>query len=346
MLVALSPEDASLLSSYAVKTHNDVGLGLENLLKRHITYYRRPPEIEHFLSETMRLRDALNRQPVYIVHSGTHLVGVPDDLVPALIRVILTSRRALAASVEVDRSRTAHADLRKALDSVLAPFDRFRSSPWFRADLALSAPRASDFLPLEYAIEEVNASMPLADREYDEKFHLLQAPSLFLADLQHFRAMCEMRNRPLAVGFIDIDDFKSLNTEHGENVVDRDLLPRFMRRVEAEMFMRGFAYRFGGDEYVTLLPNAAQTEATTLHNAIRVGVADIRYPGIARTTTVSVGFCEVEPDSVWTGQEILARANAAKTFAKSSGKNRVATYRKPSDALYIVAGAGASLEET
>jgi PleD family two-component response regulator len=118
-----------------------------------------------------------------------------------------------------------------------------------------------------------------------------------------------------------------------------------MRRLEAEMFMRGFAYRFGGDEYVTLFPNASRTEATTVHNTIRTGVARLQYPGIAKATTVAVGFCEVEPDSVWTGQEILARANAAKAFANSSGKDRVATYREGSDALYIVAGAGASLEE-
>jgi diguanylate cyclase (GGDEF)-like protein len=218
-------------------------------------------------------------------------------------------------------------------------------SQWFRPEAAVPQPRLSDFLSLEYAVGEINASMPLAARAYDEKFHLLQAPSLFLGDLQYFRTMCELRGRPLAVGFIDIDDFKSLNTQHGESVIDRDLLPRFMRRIEAEMFMRGFAYRFGGDEYVTLLPNADRTEATTVHNTIRNAVRGLRYPGITKMTTVSVGLCEVEPDSFWTGQEILGRANAAKNFAKSSGKDRVATYRKGSDAFYIVAGAGASLED-
>jgi len=152
-----------------------------------------------------------------------------------------------------------------------------------------------------------------------------------------------LRNRPLVVGFIDIDDFKSLNTECTETVVDRDVLPRFMRRVEAEIFVRGFAYRFGGDEYVTLLPNAGTREAIPVHNCIRTGVAALQYSATSKRTTVSVGFCEVEPDSAWTEHEILARANAAKAFAKASGKDRVATYRNGSEDLHVVAGAGASL---
>jgi hypothetical protein len=213
--MALAPDDASLLCGYTSTAHNDVGVDLESLLKRHIMHYARPPAIDCYCSEVLRLRDAICRAGVYSIERGVPVVHVPDDLIPVLIRVILTTRRALAASIELDRSRTSNAELRATLDSVLAPLDRMRLSPWFRPDIAMAQPRVSDFLPLEYAVEEINSSMPLAAREYDEKFHLLQSPSLFFRDLQHFRAMCEMRNRPLAVGFIDIDDFKSLNTQYG-----------------------------------------------------------------------------------------------------------------------------------
>ena len=95
-------------------------------------------------------------------------------------------------------------------------------------------------------------------RQYDEKFHILQVPSFLLPDLGYFRARCEDRETPSAITFIDIDDFKSLNTRHHETKVDRNVLPRFMQAIEAHVFHHGYAYRQGGDEYLILVPSLSR----------------------------------------------------------------------------------------
>ena len=58
-------------------------------------------------------------------------------------------------------------------------------------------------------------------------------------------------------GPFNIDKFKDFNTKYGETQIDVRLLPRFMAALEAHVYSRGFAYRFGGDEYVVLLPQGA-----------------------------------------------------------------------------------------
>lgn len=128
------------------------------------------------------------------------------------------------------------------------------------------------------------------------------------------------------MAFVDIDDFKSFNTERGNSYVDRHMLPTFMRRVEAHVFTRGYAYRYGGDEYVILLNNVTEEEALASMDRLRQGVAELSYEGIQRKATVSVGVVIVRPDCHLTGQEIEHAAERVKDFAKKSGRDRVATY--------------------
>ena len=73
----------------------------------------------------------------------------------------------------------------------------------------------------------------LATRQWDEKFHILFSPTLFFSDLSYYRKRCDIRQMPLAVAFLDIDCFKSFNEKHQESKIDTNLLPLFMRTVEA-----------------------------------------------------------------------------------------------------------------
>src|SRR5207247_1311212 len=128
-------------------------------------------------------------------------------------------------------------------------------------------------------------------REYDEKFHMLQSPALFLPDLRYFRAKCELRDRPLAVAFLDIDGFKKFNEVHTETKVDRNLLPRFTQALEAHVYHHGYAYRQGGDEYLVLLPSLSKEFAIAFLDELRLKLASLKYPEIDGSTTVSIGLC-------------------------------------------------------
>src|SRR5262249_23352978 len=155
------------------------------------------------------------------------------------------------------------------------------------------------------------------------------APSLFLPDLAYFRAKCEARGTPLAVAFLDIDHFKQFNTEHTETKVDRNLLPRFMQAVEAQVFHHGYAYRQGGDEYLILIPSLSRLLAVAFFDELRYKLAGLEYPDIKGRTTVSIGLCIAEPDCPLTDRELRDRASQAKQFAKGHGRNCIATWSGP-----------------
>ncbi|MFO0811241.1 MAG: GGDEF domain-containing protein [Gemmataceae bacterium] len=249
------------------------------------------------------------------------------ELLPLFKRIVLVYRRHRASETEALAEKTFHLELTETLEEDVKALDALIVAGGFDEIDPLRLPRLKDFLPVQYIESVAGSSGAFRDRQFDEKFHVLQAPHLFLPDLGYFRAKCESRDTPLAVAFIDIDDFKSLNTRHTETKVDRNLLPRFMQAIEALVFHHGYAYRQGGDEYLILLPSLSQPLAIGFLDELRRKLAGLSYPDIAERTTVSIGLCVVAPDCPLTDRELLDRANRAKQFAKAHGKNCIATYR-------------------
>jgi diguanylate cyclase (GGDEF)-like protein len=164
------------------------------------------------------------------------------------------------------------------------------------------------------------------DRQYDEKFHLLQAPSLFLPDLHYYRIKCGMRGVPVAIAFLDIDKFKDFNTAVGETHVDWHVLPVFMRALESHIYGHGYAYRFGGDEYILLMPNTEASMATEFLLRLMRRIGAIRFYGTELTVTVSIGVSIADRNCHLTDEELRKKAEQAKNFAKKEGRNRIAGY--------------------
>jgi diguanylate cyclase (GGDEF)-like protein len=198
---------------------------------------------------------------------------------------------------------------------------------WFIDTEAIRMPRLADFLTL-HGVETALAALQLhlPDRQYDEKFHILQPHSLMLPDLHYYRIACSARNGSVAVAFMDIDKFKDFNTKYGEVAVDRDILPVFMSTIAAFIFGRGHAYRYGGDEYGLILPSVELDEAVSAVDHLRLRLQSTPYRGVDEHTSVSIGLCVVRPESFLTDYEAVQRAARAKNFAKANGRNCVATY--------------------
>lgn len=300
-----------------------------SVLKQVSSNFVDPPEITTFISEvnnTLRYLDS--------ALSSHHHEFAPefplscDDWIAPVIKTIITSqRRRLANNIHADKDSFTHQGLRASIERTLEPFEQLIQEKWFQGSGLRRAPRLSDFLTIERLEAEIAQSDKRADRVYDEKFHILQSPSLFFTDLAYYRKMCEMRDIPVSVAYIDIDDFKSFNTEYQEPNVDRFLLPRFMRTLEGHLFFRGSAYRYGGDEYVVLLPNASQEMALNILRGFQSKLAELDYEGgISRRPTVSIGLSVIDPDCWLTEREIEVRAAKAKNFAKHGGKNCIAYY--------------------
>lgn len=127
---------------------------------------------------------------------------------------------------------------------------------------------------------------------------------------------------PLACIMIDIDHFKRFNDEHGHDAGDAVMqhVARLMSEVVGD---DGAAYRFGGEEFTILLPNAGRAAAmeTAERLRMRVGAMPLAHHGrMLGHITISLGLA-VAPDDGPVGN-ILRCADAALLEAKAGGRDR------------------------
>ena len=85
--------------------------------------------------------------------------------------------------------------------------------------------------------------------------------------------MTDLRGTCTTVAFLDIDNFKTFNTEYRETTVDRNILPRFMQLLDAHFKFHGHAYRQGGDEYLAIIPGLSPQFALAFLDELRVKVS-------------------------------------------------------------------------
>jgi diguanylate cyclase (GGDEF)-like protein len=288
-------------------------------------------EIQAVLGQTNEIIQSINtwqESAITLAEVGERLSKQAPDRKGLFKQIVLRYRRERAAYTESLTEKTFHLELTSMLEQEVKTLDALVSEPWFQAVGEFRLPRVKDYLPVHYIEQSAFGQTELTPRQYDEKFHILQTPALFLPDLAFFRAKCEVRDAPIAVAFIDIDDFKTFNSSVGETKVDRNLLPRFMQSIEAHVYHHGYAYRQGGDEYLILVPSMSRSLAVVFLDELSAKLADLKYPEIEQKTTVSIGLCVVKPDSPLTDRELRDRAVRAKNFAKKEGsKNCIATFR-------------------
>ncbi|MEW9835844.1 PleD family two-component system response regulator [Mesorhizobium marinum] len=131
------------------------------------------------------------------------------------------------------------------------------------------------------------------------------------------------RRRPLSLMIADIDRFKSINDAHGHDGGDAVLL-EFARRLRANVRGIDLACRFGGEEFIIVMPDTEGEVAEDVAERVRAEIAGnpFRVDGKEVGVTVSVGVSSLKrgDDSV---QELLKRADIALYEAKTGGRNRV-----------------------
>lgn len=284
---------------------------------------RLPDEILSLQADSNRLHSSAK-----LGSANVGEIVVVEEHLPLIKLYVLTERRRLATGLDEQRKAISAPELLEHLDDRLLPFKDFMAKSWFPESETRRLPRFSDFVTVERAEQWLlsESGIQLLAREYDEKFHILQSPSLFLPDLEFYRESCALRGRGVGVAYVDIDGFKAFNEKYGEDHVDRHLLPKFMGAVEAHVYAHGCGYRKGGDEYLVLLPNVDQGAAIRLLDSLQKFLANLEYKGIDERTPVSVGLCVLNADSFLTNREAEERANNAKRYAKKKGKNCIAFY--------------------
>lgn len=137
-----------------------------------------------------------------------------------------------------------------------------------------------------------------------------------LADALHLH---HARGETAALAVLDLDHFKLVNDQHGHEAGDR-VLVEFTERVQDCIRKRDRLFRYGGEEFVLLLPGTDDAGARVALEKIRHAVQTERLgPGLAVTTSVGAALLRAEDDwPTW-----LGRADAALYRAKQAGRDRV-----------------------
>ena len=133
------------------------------------------------------------------------------------------------------------------------------------------------------------------------------------------------KERPLSIVMVDMDHFRSINDQHGDALGDR-LMLGVVDVFKSHVRGAGITARYGGDEFMILLPNTGQLAAHKIAEAIRDDVKKIdllrNLDGKIKMLTVSQGIASF-PDSGATVEELKSKADRALYSAKESGRDRV-----------------------
>ena len=123
-----------------------------------------------------------------------------------------------------------------------------------------------------------------------------------------------------AVLWLDLDHFKQINDSRGHDAGDR-ALKDFADVIRSQVRGSDIAARYGGDDFVIVLPTGGQRGASSL--ASRLLEATRRLPSSAGRLTVSIGIAAGSLDSSVTWDVLLKRADEAMYRAKQAGRDRV-----------------------
>jgi diguanylate cyclase (GGDEF)-like protein len=132
---------------------------------------------------------------------------------------------------------------------------------------------------------------------------------------------------PLALALVDIDHFKAVNDTYGHLVGDK-ALRAVADGLCSQLRVYDVAGRFGGEEFVVLLPHARESDALNVAERLRAHIAALSIPvndadesGPCVKVTISVGVAALDGDSRELA-EMLAAADAALYYAKETGRNK------------------------
>jgi diguanylate cyclase (GGDEF)-like protein len=206
---------------------------------------------------------------------------------------------------------------------------------------------ADDYLPKPYDPSELKARIyaclrtkALQDqlREKNRRLEevLLQMETLAMTDQltglfnrRYFSSVIEkefsrtMRyNHPSSCLMIDIDHFKRINDEYGHHAGDQVL-----KEVSRAMIMclreADTVARWGGEEFVILLPDTARENALRVASRILTAVSTCKFSSHPARITVSIGLASIPAPTIDTPDKFIAAADRSLYEAKTKGRNRI-----------------------
>jgi diguanylate cyclase (GGDEF)-like protein len=130
--------------------------------------------------------------------------------------------------------------------------------------------------------------------------------------------------RPLALILFDIDHFKTVNDSHGHLIGDH-VLRVLTERVTKTTRVTDIVCRYGGEEFIVLMPEAGREEALAMAERLREEISRMTVvtAGGTLSLTISLGVASLGSNSDEDLDSLIARADRAMYQAKAAGRNTV-----------------------
>lgn len=137
-------------------------------------------------------------------------------------------------------------------------------------------------------------------------------------------ARARRTNGKLGVVMADLDDFKAVNDTYGHGAGDI-ALRTFADIMRGQIRATDLVARFGGEEFILLMPHTALQSAADIAERIRGRLEATRIDPLTRPLTASFGVVALAPNE--SGEAVLKRVDAALYEAKNTGRNRVVVHQ-------------------
>lgn len=145
--------------------------------------------------------------------------------------------------------------------------------------------------------------------------------------LSHLLALTQREDTELSFVFLDLDDFKLVNDTYGHQMGD-SILHKFGKLLSGSIRQSDIALRYGGEEFIVLMPNTERKDALMLSNRIRLKVKNTPFIEGDITLNISIsGGLAVYPTHAKTADELIYSADSALYRAKGAGKNNIKVFK-------------------
>ncbi|MFP4276677.1 MAG: diguanylate cyclase [Wenzhouxiangella sp.] len=176
----------------------------------------------------------------------------------------------------------------------------------------------TDLKRTEQALTEANSQLSRMARE--DSLTGIPNRRALLESIRRELAHAERYGRPFSLLLLDLDHFKRVNDQFGHDCGD-EVLRRITRAVQSRVRITDLFGRWGGEEFLVVLPATLLHEAAQIGEALRALVEAIDLP-FDGTMTASLGVAEHTPGEC--RENLLKRVDIALYEAKAQGRNRIA----------------------
>jgi len=191
--------------------------------------------------------------------------------------------------------------------------------------------RVNVHLRLAGTIRELEASRKaLAEQATTDSLTGLRNRRSFYEQANELLVSCRRRDEDMSVLLLDIDHFKKVNDTFGHQAGDTVLIAvaRLLEsviRADASRRRGDTVARFGGEEFVIMLPLTNRLGAAVLAERVRASIeaADIRTEGRRIPVTASIGIATLAAEMVESIDRLLTIADRRLYLAKNGGRNRI-----------------------